>query len=73
MVELSCHGGLYVTRQVLAEVLSCGAQPAGPGEFTKRAFFNGKLDLAQAESVMEIISAQGRRSMLTAQAAESAY
>ena len=71
VVELSCHGGLYVTRQVLAEVLSCGAQPAGPGEFTKRAFFNGKLDLAQAESVMEIISAQGRRSMLTAQAAES--
>ena len=49
VVELSCHGGLYVTRQVLAEVLKCGAAPAGPGEFTKRAFFNGKLDLAQAE------------------------
>lgn len=71
VVELSCHGGLYVTRQVLAEVLKCGAAPAGPGEFTKRAFFNGKLDLAQAESVMEIISAQGRNSMLAAQAAGS--
>lgn len=71
VVELSCHGGLYVTRQVLAEVLRAGAQPAGPGEFTKRAFFNGKIDLAQAESVMEIIGAQGRRSMLAAQAAGS--
>lgn len=71
VVELSCHGGLYVTRQVLAEVLGCGAAAAGPGEFTKRAFLNGKLDLAQAESVMEIIGAQGRYAVLAAQAAGS--
>lgn len=71
VVELSCHGGLYVTRQVLAEVFRCGAVPAGPGEFTKRAFLNGKLDLAQAESVMEIIGAQGQHSTLAAHAAGS--
>lgn len=71
VVELSCHGGLYITRQVLAEVISCGAVPAGPGEFTKRAFFNGKMDLTQAESVMEMIGARGRRSALAAQAAGS--
>lgn len=71
VVELSCHGGLYVTRQVLALLLENGAAPAGPGEFTKRAFLNGKLDLAQAESVMEIIGARGKRAMLTAQAAGS--
>lgn len=71
VVELSCHGGLYVTRQVLDEVFRNGAVPAGPGEFTRRAFLNGKLDLAQAESVMEIVSAGGRHTMLAAQAAES--
>ena len=71
VVELSCHGGLYITRQVLAEVLRNGAVPAGPGEFTRRAFLNGKLDLAQAESVMELIGAQGRRALHAAQAAES--
>jgi len=61
VVELSCHGGLYITRLVLEEVLSAGALPAGRGEFTRRAFLNGKLDLAQAESVMELIGAQGRQ------------
>lgn len=71
VVELSCHGGLYVTRQVLALLLENGASPAGPGEFTKRAFLNGKMDLAQAESVMELIGAKGRQAMLTAQAAGS--
>lgn len=71
VVELSCHGGLYVTRQVLAEIISHGAVPAGPGEFTRRAFLNGKMDLAQAESVMETISARGRHAMLAAQAAGS--
>lgn len=69
VVELSCHGGLYVTRQVLAEVIRCGAVPAGPGEFTRRAFLNGKMDLAQAESVMEMIGAQGQHALLAAQAA----
>ena len=71
VVELSCHGGLYVTRRVLEEVLAAGAVPAGRGEFTKRAYLNGKLDLAQAESVMEMISASGRQAARMAQAAGS--
>lgn len=59
VVEISCHGGLYVTKRVLRAALSAGAVPAEPGEFTKRAFLNGKMDLTGAESVMNIISAQG--------------
>lgn len=60
VVELSCHGGVYITRQVLRAVLDAGASPAQAGEFTKRAFLNGKLDLTEAESVMDIISAKSR-------------
>mgnify|MGYP000815932508 CR=1 FL=1 len=60
-VELSCHGGVYIVRQVLRAALDAGAQPAGPGEFTKRAFLNGRIDLAKAESVMSLISAQGEQ------------
>ena len=60
VVELSCHGGIYITRQVLRAVLEAGAKPAQAGEFTKRAFLNGKLDLTEAESVMDIISAKSR-------------
>lgn len=71
VVELSCHGGLYVTRRILAELLRAGAVPAGPGEFTRRAFLNGKLDLAQAESVMEAIGAQNQHAARAAQAAGS--
>jgi tRNA modification GTPase len=56
-VELSCHGGMLVTRRVLERVLACGARPAEPGEFSRRAFENGKLDLTQAEAVMDIINA----------------
>lgn len=59
VVEISCHGGLYVTKRVLRAALSAGAVPAQAGEFTKRAFLNGKMDLTGAESVMNIISAQG--------------
>lgn len=59
VVELSCHGGLTVLKNVLRLVLAAGAEPAGPGEFTKRAYLNGKIDLAKAESVMQLISAQG--------------
>ena len=69
LVELSCHGGLYITRRVLQDVLFAGAQPAGPGEFTKRAFLNGKMDLAQAESVMEMIHASGHQAARMAEAA----
>lgn len=60
VVEISCHGGLYITKQVLRVILNAGAIPAQAGEFTKRAFLNGKLDLAEAESVMDIISAKSR-------------
>ena len=57
VVELSCHGGLYVTKRVLRAVLQSGAEPAQAGEFTKRAFLNGKTGLIEAEAVMNIISA----------------
>lgn len=63
VAEISCHGGLYVTQRVLRAVLSAGASPAEAGEFTKRAFLNGKIDLAEAESVMNIISAQGQQAL----------
>ena len=62
VVELSCHGGVYVTAAVLREVLDAGAQPAQAGEFTKRAFLNGKLDLIEAEAVMDIISSRSKAS-----------
>ena len=61
VVELSCHGGLFVLKKVLRAVFSSGAEPAGPGEFTKRAFLNGKLDLTEAEAVMELIGAQNEQ------------
>ncbi len=61
VVEFSCHGGLYLLRRVLEEVLRAGAKPAGPGEFTRRAFLNGKMSLPEAEAVMQLISAQGEQ------------
>lgn len=61
VVEFSCHGGLFVTDKVLNAVFEAGAVPAEAGEFTKRAFLNGKMDLTSAESVMSIISAQGEQ------------
>ncbi len=57
--EISCHGGIYVTRRVLTACLKAGAEPAAAGEFTKRALLNGKLSLTEAEAVADIISAQG--------------
>lgn len=68
VVELSCHGGLYLTQEVLRAVLENGARMAEPGEFTKRAFLNGKINLSQAESVMELISAQGKEALRAANA-----
>lgn len=65
-VEFTGHGGILATREVLARFLDCGALPAGPGEFTRRAFLNGKLDLTQAEGVMDLISAQTRLSLRAA-------
>lgn len=58
-VEISCHGGLFVSRKILRAALKNGAVTAEAGEFTKRAFLNGKLDLTQAEAVMDVISAKG--------------
>ena len=60
VVELSCHGGIYITKLVLRAVLDAGAVPAQAGEFTKRAFLNGKIDLSEAEAVIDIISAKSR-------------
>ncbi|MDE7390658.1 MAG: tRNA uridine-5-carboxymethylaminomethyl(34) synthesis GTPase MnmE [Lachnospiraceae bacterium] len=60
VVELSCHGGVYITSQVLRAVLNAGAVPAEAGEFTKRAFLNGKINLAESEAIMDIISSKGR-------------
>ena len=67
IAELSCHGGLYVTRKVLRAALANGAVNAEAGEFTKRAYLNGKLDLTQAEAVMDIISAKGERELKMAE------
>ncbi len=64
--EISCHGGIYVTKRVLRACLSSGAQLAEAGEFTKRAFLNGKLSLTQAESVIETITASGEQSLKSA-------
>ncbi len=61
VVEINCHGGIFLTKKVLKLVLENGAVPAMPGEFTKRAFLNGKMDLSEAESVMTLISAQGEQ------------
>ncbi len=57
-VEIFCHGGRLITRRVLDAALSAGARPAGPGEFTLRAFMNNKIDLVQAEAVQQIIAAK---------------
>lgn len=58
MVEISCHGSAYITREVLALLIRKGATPATPGEFTQRAFLNGKLDLTQAEAVADLIASE---------------
>jgi len=57
-IEIDCHGGSYVIKRILETVIKYGAHPAEPGEFTKRAFLNGRIDLSQAEAVGDIISAQ---------------
>lgn len=57
--EISCHGGIYVTRRVFSACLKAGAEPAAAGEFTKRALLNGKMSLTEAEAVADIIGAQG--------------
>lgn len=57
-IEIDCHGGMLVTRRILETVLKAGARLAEPGEFTKRAFLNGRIDLSQAEAVIDVINAK---------------
>ena len=68
-VEIDCHGGVLAVKKVLEAVLHAGARAADPGEFTKRAFLNGRMDLTQAEAVMDLISADGRQGAALANAA----
>ncbi len=58
VIEINCHGGIYVTNKVLEACIKAGASPAEPGEFTKRAFLNGRIDLSQAEAVIDVINAK---------------
>ena len=66
-VEIACHGGMLVTQRVLETLLHSGERAAEPGEFTQRAWLNGKLDLTQAEAVMDVISAQTDMALRAAQ------
>lgn len=62
-IEIDCHGGIVVTKRILSVILASGARLAEPGEFTKRAFLNGRIDLSQAEAVMELIGAKNERAV----------
>ena len=66
VVELSCHGGRYILQRVLRACFAAGAKPAQAGEFTRRAFVSGKMDLTGAESVMDLIAAEGKLAAQTA-------
>ncbi len=68
VVELHCHGGLVAVQRVLELVLAAGARRAGPGEFSQRAFLNGRLDLTQAEAIGEMVTARSRRAAQLAMA-----
>lgn len=63
VVEINCHGGIIVTKKILELIIETGARPAEPGEFTKRAFLNGRIDLSQAEAVMDLIQAKNELAM----------
>lgn len=63
VVEINCHGGMFVTNRVLETVIKKGACLAEPGEFTKRAFMNGRIDLTQAEAVMDVINSETEKSL----------
>jgi tRNA modification GTPase len=65
-IEIQTHGGRLPARRVLRQVLTCGASPAEPGEFTRRAFLNGRIDLTQAEAVMDLINAESDRAASSA-------
>lgn len=63
IIEIDCHGGVIVTKKILETVIKYGARPAEPGEFTKRAFLNGRIDLSQAEAVIDIINAKNEMAL----------
>lgn len=67
-LEISCHGSPFIVRKILADLLARGCRPAGPGEFTQRAFLNGRMDLSQAEAVMDLINARSERALAAARA-----
>ncbi|MGI6072906.1 MAG: tRNA uridine-5-carboxymethylaminomethyl(34) synthesis GTPase MnmE [Lachnospiraceae bacterium] len=66
VVEINCHGGVFVLQRILDLVIREGARPAEPGEFTKRAFLNGRIDLVQAEAVIDVINAQNNYALRSA-------
>ena len=66
MIEIHGHGGAYVSSKILQLVLDQGARPAEPGEFTRRAFLNGRLDLSQAEAVADVIHAASDKALTSA-------
>ena len=66
VIEISCHGSPYIQQQIINACTSLGARLAKPGEFTQRAFLNGKMDLAQAESVADVIAADSKAAQQTA-------
>jgi tRNA modification GTPase len=66
-LEISCHGNPFIAHKVLEDLFARGCRPAEPGEFTRRAFLNGKMDLSQAEAVMDVIHARGERALIAAQ------
>lgn len=65
-LEVSCHGNPFIAQKILEDLISRGCRPAEPGEFTKRAFLNGRMDLSQAEAVMDLISARSERALAAA-------
>ena len=64
-VEIQCHGGILVMKKILSEVIKAGARLAEPGEFTKRAFLNGRIDLTRAEAVMDVIHSQNEMALMS--------
>jgi tRNA modification GTPase len=67
LLEVSCHGNPFIVQRILGDLFARGCRPAEPGEFTRRAFLNGRLDLSQAEAVMDVIHARGERALAAAQ------
>jgi tRNA modification GTPase len=65
-LEISCHGNPFIAHKLLADLLARGCRPAQPGEFTQRAFLNGRMDLSQAEAVMDLINARSERALAAA-------